>query len=164
MPIVQAMFAEPDGSAIPGTREANAQSASGETLRVVWNNDLVRDEDGTPRYAVMTGVDVTAERTTAGLMTNLFQAGISTAIIGIDSRGRITLFNSGAEALLGWTAEQVNGTRFTDLLEPEELAERTGQPGAGVERADRAGGRGARVPADRLDLADRHRAGAVPSR
>ena len=131
VPIVQAMFAEPDGSAIPGTREANAQSASGETLRVVWNNDLVRDEDGTPRYAVMTGVDVTAERTTAGLMTNLFQAGISTAIIGIDSRGRITLFNAGAQALLGWTAEQVNGTRFTDLLEPEELAERTGQPGAG---------------------------------
>ena len=41
-----------------------------------------------------------------------------TAIIGIDSRGRITLFNSGAEALLGWTAEQVNGSRFTDLLEP----------------------------------------------
>ena len=64
-------------------------------------------------------------------MTNLFQAGISTAIIGIDSRGRITLFNAGAQALLGWTAEQVNGSRFTDLLEPEELAERTGQPGAG---------------------------------
>ena len=131
VPIVQAMFAEPDGSAIPGTREANVQSATGETLRVVWNNDLVRDEHGTPRYAVMTGVDVTAERTTAGLMTNLFQAGISTAIIGIDSRGRITLFNSGAEALLGWSAEEVSGSRFTDLLEPEELADRTGQPGAG---------------------------------
>ena len=131
VPIVQAMFSEPDGSAIPGTREANVRSASGETLRVVWSNDLVRDQDGTPRYAVMTGVDVTTERTTAGLMANLFQAGIATAIIGIDSRGRITLFNSGAEALLGWSAEEVRGTRFTDLLEPAELAERTGQPGAG---------------------------------
>ena len=59
VPIVQAMFAEPDGSAIPGTREANASPRPAETLRVVWNNDLVRDEDGTPRYAVMTGVDVT---------------------------------------------------------------------------------------------------------
>jgi len=131
VPLVQAMFAEPDGSAIPGTREADVRSASGETLRVVWSNDLVRDDDGTPRYAVMTGVDVTDERTTAGLMTHLFQAGISTAIIGIDGRGRITLFNSGAESLLGWAAGDVVGSRFTDLLEPEELAERTGQPGAG---------------------------------
>ena len=131
VPIVQAMFDEPDGSAIPGTREANVQSAAGETLRVVWNNELVREEDGTPRYAVMTGIDVTAERTTAGLMTNLFQAGISTAIIGIDSRGRITLFNSGAESLLGWTAAEAAGTRFTDLLEPDELEARTGEPGAG---------------------------------
>ena len=130
----------PTGPAIPGTREANAQSASGETLRVVWNNDLVRDEDGTPRYAVMTGVDVTAERTTAGLMTNLFQAGISTAIIGIDSRGRITLFNAGAEALLGWTAEQVIGSRFTDLLEPEELAEPAPTPMRRSARRNRSTG------------------------
>ncbi|WP_432479704.1 ATP-binding protein [Nocardioides sp. GXQ0305] len=131
VPVVQAMFAEPDGSGIPGTGEADVCTAAGETLRVVWTNDLVRDADGTPQHAVMTGVDVTAERTTAGLMTNLFQAGISTAIIGIDSGGRITLFNSGAESLVGWTAEEVRGTLFTDLLEPEELAERTGRPGAG---------------------------------
>jgi len=131
VPIVTAMFAASDGSGIPGSREANVQTSTGETLRILWNNDLVRDDDGTPRYAVMTGVDVTAERTTAGLMTNLFQAGISTAIIGIDSRGRITLFNSGAEALLGWTVEEVRGARFTDLLDPEELVERTSLPGAG---------------------------------
>ena len=130
VPIVQAMFEEPDGTGIPGSREANVQTSAGETLRILWSTELVRDDNGTPRHAVMTGIDVTAERTTAGLMTNLFQAGISTAIIGIDSRGRITLFNSGAESLLGWSADQVRGTRFTDLLEPDELAERTGQPGA----------------------------------
>ena len=158
------MFAEPDGSAIPGTREANAQSASGETLRVVWNNDLVRDEDGTPRYAVMTGVDVTAERTTAGLMTNLFQAGISTAIIGIDSRGRITLFNAGAAG-----AARLDG-RAGQRLPVHRPAGARGARRAhraarrGVERADRAGRRGARVPADRLDLARPPPAGAAPSR
>ncbi|WP_167305818.1 ATP-binding protein [Nocardioides euryhalodurans] len=125
VPIVRSMFSSPDGSAIPGSREADVQTAAGDVLRIVWNTDLVRDEDGTPRYAVMTGIDVTTERTTAGLMNTLFQAGMSTAIIGMDGRGRITLFNSGAQALLGWTTEQVRGRQFTDLLDPTEMAERT---------------------------------------
>ena len=101
------------------------------TLRVVWNNDLVRDEDGIPRYAVMTGVDVTAERTTAGLMTNLFQAGD----LHRDHRHRqprpdhpVQLRRPGAAGVDGRAGQR---PRFTDLLEPEELAERTGRPGAG---------------------------------
>lgn len=124
--IVREMFARPDGSGIPGRREANVQTITGDTLRVVWNNDLVRDEDGTPRYAVMTGIDVTAERTHAGLTANLFQAGITTAIIGIDSRGLITMANPGAEALLGRAPEELRGRPFVDLLDPEQLADRTG--------------------------------------
>ncbi|HYH34859.1 MAG TPA: PAS domain S-box protein, partial [Nocardioides sp.] len=124
-PVVREIFASPDGSAVPGTGETDVQTADGEILRVVWNADLVRDEDGTPRYAVLTGVDVTAERSTAGLMATLFQAGMSTAIIGIDNHGRITLFNSGAQQLLGWEAEEVRGRQFVELLDPEELAERT---------------------------------------
>jgi PAS domain S-box-containing protein len=127
---VKEIFADPE--VIPGTREADVTTVTGDRLRVVWSADLVRDEDGAPRYAVMTGVDVTAERTTAGLMANLFQAGISTAIIGIDSRGRITLINSGAESLLGFSSEALTDMPFVDLLDAAQLAERTaGYDGTG---------------------------------
>ena len=124
--IVRDMFAHPDGSGIPGRREANVRTAHGDTLRVVWNNDLVRDQEGIPKYAVMTGIDVTAERTHAGLTANLFQAGITTAIIGIDAHGRITMTNPGAQALLGRSPAELHGQAFVDLLDPEELAQRTG--------------------------------------
>ena len=125
------LFADVTG--LPGTRETDVRTASGDPLRVVWNTDLVRDDDDRARYVVMTGVDVTAERLTAGLMANLFQAGISTAIIGIDSNGLITLINSGAESLLGHSSEELHGMPFVDLLDPEQLAERTAGAESGWE-------------------------------
>ena len=120
------MFAGGDGAGIPGTRESDVRTSNGPPLRVLWNTELVRDEDGTPRYAVMTGVDVTAERASAGLMANLFQAGISTAIIGIDAQGCIRVLNSGAESLLGYRSDDLRGRPFTDLLDPDEVRDRTG--------------------------------------
>ena len=127
---VRQLFADPDR--IPGSRETDVRTAGGDSLRVVWDADLVRGEDGGPQYVVLTGVDVTAERTTAGLMANLFQAGISTAIIGIDVQGRITLINSGAESLLGCASDELRGTPFVALLDPDQLATRTaGSDGSG---------------------------------
>jgi PAS domain S-box-containing protein len=125
----QEMFAGPDGKELPGSRESDLRTANGDPLRVLWNTDLVRDDDGSPQYAVMTGVDVTAERAGAGLMANLFQAGISTAILGLDAQGRIRILNSGAESLLGCTSEELHGRQFVDVLDPEELRERTDESG-----------------------------------
>ncbi len=127
------MFDGPDGKLLPGSRESDLRTATGDPLRVLWNTDLVRDEeDGTPQYAVLTGVDVTAERAGAGLMANLFQAGISTAIIGIDAQGSIRVLNSGAETLLGCGSEELQGRQFVDVLDPEELRDRTDESaGAG---------------------------------
>ena len=124
---VREMFASGDGAEIPGSRETDVRTTTGAPLRVVWNTELVHNEDGTPRYAVLTGVDVTAERASAGLMANLFQAGISTAIIGLDAQGRIRVLNSGAESLLGYSSDDMHGRRFTDLLDEQELLERTGE-------------------------------------
>ena len=119
------MFLDPSGTAIPRHSETDVRTVSGDPLRVVWSTELVRDDDGTPQFAVLTGVDVTAERASAGLMTNLFQAGISTAIIGIDAQGMVRVLNSGAESLLGYTSEDLRGRAFTDLLDPQEIADRT---------------------------------------
>src|SRR5207237_3025676 len=44
-----------------------------------------------------------------------------TAIIECDLRGRITLFNPGAEELLGWTEAEVLGRTADFLCTPEEL-------------------------------------------
>ncbi len=122
---VRTMFERPDGTGIPRQREADVRTVGGEPLRVVWNTELVRDDDDVPRYAVLTGVDVTAERASAGLMANLFQAGISTAIIGIDAQGEIRVLNSGAESLLGYRSEDLRGRPFVDLLDRAELDDRT---------------------------------------
>ena len=77
--------------------EIDVRTKHGDPLRMVWNSKSVPDDEGNPAYLVLTGVDVTAERNASGLVTHLVQAAITTALIGIDGRGRITLFNSGAQ-------------------------------------------------------------------
>lgn len=130
---VEAAFSTGDGSGIDLARETDVPTADGGFLRIAWSNSLVRDEHGTPTYVVLTGIDVTAERQAAGLLTHLLQAAISTALIGMDTRGRITLVNSGAQRLLGYDAAELVGRPFVDLLDPDEAAARAvdaGQPDA----------------------------------
>jgi PAS domain S-box-containing protein len=123
---IEALFVWPNRSGQPVIRERDLVTKDGRRLRVVWNNNVVRDEHGHAAYAVMTGVDVTTERTSAGLVTHLMQAAISTALVGVDTRGRVTVFNSGAGHLLGLEPQEVIGRSFTDLLDPAELRLRTG--------------------------------------
>ncbi|WP_085872401.1 MULTISPECIES: ATP-binding protein [unclassified Nocardioides] len=110
------------------SRETDVITSTGARRRVLWNTGYVRDERDRPTYIVMTGTDLTAERTAAGLNRHLLEAAITTALIGIDPRGRITVFNAGAVNLLGYDAQDMVGTRFVDLLDPAQLADRF--PGA----------------------------------
>lgn len=123
-------FASGDGSRIDMSRETNVPTADGGFLRVAWSNSLVRDEHDQPAYVVMTGVDLTAQRQAAGLVDHLLEATIATALVGIDTRGRITLLNSGARSLLGYDADEVTGRPFLDLFDPAELRERTARSGS----------------------------------
>ncbi|MGZ5418572.1 MAG: sensor histidine kinase, partial [Nocardioides sp.] len=126
---VQRAFASGDGADIDATRETDTPTAGGGFLRVTWSNSLVRDEHGTAKYVVLTGIDVTAERGAAGLLHHLLQAAISTGLIGLDVRGRITLVNSGAQHLLGYDASELIGRPFVDLLDPREARERASASG-----------------------------------
>lgn len=123
---IEALFMWPNRSGLPVLDERDATTKGGEKLRVVWNNNIVRDEHGFPAYAVMTGIDVTSERTAAGLMNHLMQASFTTALVGVDTAGRVTVFNSGAQHLLGYEPQEIVGQPFHRLLDPEELLERTG--------------------------------------
>ena len=151
VPLVKEIFSSPDGAAVPGTREADVTRADGRLLRVVWNNNIVFDDEGRATYVVMTGIDVTAERTAAGLVDHLLRASNTTALIGIDHRGRISLFNSGASGLLGYEMDEVIGMPFTDLLDPEELAIRTMEsatPGTFAALVESIGDQGETPPQD----------------
>ena len=108
------------------SRESDVVTKSGERRRIQWNTGYVNDERNRPTHVVLTGSDLTAERRTAGLNRHLLEAAITTALIGIDPRGRITVFNSGAVNLLGYDGQDTVGTPFVDLFDPEQLAERCG--------------------------------------
>jgi PAS domain S-box-containing protein len=123
---VEALFMWPNRSGVPIVRESDATTRSGEKLRIVWNTNIVRDDRGNPMYAVMTGIDVTAERTTAGLVNHLMEASLTTAIVGIDTAGRISVANSGIQHLLGYERDELVGEPFHKLLKASELLERTG--------------------------------------
>lgn len=123
---IEALLMWPNRSGVPVAREADALTRSGEKLRIVWNTNIVHDDQGVSAFAVMTGIDVTAERATAGLVNHLMEASFTTALVGIDTSGRISVVNSGTEHLLGFDRYELVGTAFVDLLKSSELLERTG--------------------------------------
>ncbi|MBA3780806.1 MAG: PAS domain S-box protein [Nocardioides sp.] len=122
---VRAMYDDPSGNAIIGAAESGVRTVDGDLLRILWSRDIVRDEGGHAAYAVITGLDVTAERNASGLMRHMLAAALSTALIGLDNRGRITVFNAGAEQILGYDSYTALGMDFTDILDAEEFKEWT---------------------------------------
>ncbi|GAA4107908.1 hypothetical protein GCM10022215_01210 [Nocardioides fonticola] len=123
---LEALFLWPNRSGTPVVRENDVVVRDGSRRRIVWTSNMVRDELGLPAYAVMTGIDVTTERAAAGLVTHLMQASITTALVGVDAAGLITVFNSGAQRLLDFEASEQIGRPFTGLFDPVQLLERTG--------------------------------------
>ena len=81
-------------------------------------------------FTVIAFRDVTEERRHArelqearDLFAGVLQAASEQAIIGTDPAGRITVFNNGAERLLGWTAQEMIGRTPVDFhYLPEILA------------------------------------------
>ena len=134
---LEALLMWPNRSGRPVVSEGTVVAKDGRRLRLVWNSNVVGAEAGQPAYCVVTGVDVTLERASTGLINHLMQASIGTAIVGTDLQGRITSFNTGAEHLLGCTVPQVLGRPFADFLDSAEL-DRRGAVLLGRHRDDRA--------------------------
>ena len=142
---VRAMYDDASGHGLMGASESGVRTLDGDLLRILWSNDVVRDERGDAAYAVLTGLDVTVERNASGLMRHMLAAALSTALIGLDNRGRITVFNAGAEKILGYDSYAALGTEFTEILDPDAFeawtAERQAPPTFDALAESLAGGR-----------------------
>ena len=130
--LVRDMFSDPDGRQVPSTREADVMTATGERLRIIWNNNLVRDPEGRVVNVVCTGTDVTSARDTTAVLRHLLEAPVATALVGLDERGRISVFNQGAQQLLRRTTQDVLGRHVSEIVvspQPERyLADAAAQP------------------------------------
>jgi len=117
-----AHWASPGAEAIPRQVEGVVPRAGGGHALVAWSNDLVYDANGIAQYVVLTGIDVTAERRAAGLMSYLLNAETSTVIVGVNPQGEVMLANAAVRSVLGY--DDLVGRPFQDLLDPVQLAER----------------------------------------
>ena len=98
--------------------------------RIVWTHAFLDGEDGQPSHLVMTGIDVTNERTARSLVSHLLESATTTSFIGTDLRGTVTAFNTGAQALLGYDPDEVLEVARLDLVhDPEELRRRARELG-----------------------------------
>jgi diguanylate cyclase (GGDEF)-like protein/PAS domain S-box-containing protein len=55
------------------------------------------------------------------LFASVLDAATEHAIVAVDTTGRITLFNGGAERMLGWSAAEVRGRSVLEIHHPEDL-------------------------------------------
>ena len=149
----------PNRSGVPIIRESDALTKTGEKLRIVWNTNIVRDEQGNAMYAVMTGIDVTAERTTAGLVNHLMEASLTTAIVGIDTAGRITRRQLRHPAPARLRARRAGRRAVPPAAQARGAAgaDRCRHPRRGVRHPGARAGPGRRDPRPRLDLDDQGR-------
>lgn len=120
-PLWQTIMATEDRAAMRATYDASVEAglplayectiatASGESRRVVWSGEFLRDGLGARTHLVMTGIDVTATQSTAGLFGHLMRAATTTAFVGTDCKGVVTFFSSGAEEMLGYSALEMLG-------------------------------------------------------
>ncbi len=95
------------------------------TGRVTLQISSLGDAGDVPFFAAQL-LDVTAEHDARGLVNHLMEASLTTAIVGIDTAGRISVANSGISHLLGYERDELVGEPFHRLLEATELLERTG--------------------------------------
>ncbi len=118
--LVRGMFADTSGSRVPRVREADVMHADGGRLRMVWNNNVVRDQSGRVLHVVCTANDVTGERTSHLLVRHLFEAPMAAPMLFIDAELRITLVNRACEDLLGVQPDELVDQSATTLMCPDQ--------------------------------------------
>lgn len=121
-------------------REVSSADGSWHLMRVT----PFRTHAAEPAGALVTFQDITARRLAEGRARQseerlrlLIDSAIDYAIFAIDQTGRIDFWNSGAERMFGYTADEAVGRDFALLFTPEDRA--AGVPQAEMARARQDG-------------------------
>ena len=129
--VATTLVQDPTGANPSGPRDI-VLGAGDSRIVELTNAPLVRQ----PALNVLAFRDVTDERRTAqqlrearDLFAGVLKAASEQAIIGTDLRGRVTVFNHGAERLLGWTAAEVMGRKSIDFHYYPEVCARAEEMG-----------------------------------
>ncbi|SDR74311.1 PAS fold-containing protein [Nocardioides scoriae] len=106
--------------------ESTITSGSGHPRRVLWSVGRALESTAmTADHVVLTGLDVTPTGPPQGLFSHVVKGKSTPMIVGTDLAGRVTLFNSTAEHVLGRSACDMVGRALpAELFEQAEIAER----------------------------------------
>jgi hypothetical protein len=107
----------------PVRYEADTVIRNGERRRIGWNMTGLVDQIGRVSHVIAIGADITEKRATERLFAKVLAAATNQLIAAIDTNGTFTVFNAGAERMLGYHATEMVGRRQVEEIHvPEELA------------------------------------------
>jgi len=128
--LVKARFEEMlRGGAVLG--ETHWLTKGGQTRLIAWSNTIAQRSDGAVDYVIRTGVDVTereaaqrqAQESDVALHT-LLEA-VPSAVLALDTQGRIALVNAATEKMFGYRREEMVGQPIAMLI-PERFRQQHG--------------------------------------
>ncbi|MET0998625.1 MAG: ATP-binding protein [Marmoricola sp.] len=106
---------------LPATGEAQLRTKDGRQVAVVFSSEVHQAAADAPVTVVISATDVTATRQNAGMVNHLLRSARTIAFVGTDLTGRITLFNTGAEHMLGIDADSATGRELVEFISSEDL-------------------------------------------
>lgn len=106
---------------------------NGSHIQVVLSVSVVKDEFENPLYYVAQILDISpmveaqkAQQETLARLESILEASTEVSIIGTDMKGRVTLFNKGAENLLGYKRDEIISSKTLDFFhDVDELQQRS---------------------------------------
>ncbi|MET0838347.1 MAG: PAS domain S-box protein [Marmoricola sp.] len=110
-----------DPSQLPLSGEAQLRTKANGLRLVEFSADVSQASSDAPLTFVLSATDITEVRESAGMIEHLLRSARTIAFVGTDLTGRITLFNTGAEQMLGVASVDATGRRLVEFIAPEDL-------------------------------------------
>lgn len=147
LPGMHALFDRASAGEGPVSAEEQLVTRDGRRRRIVWTATALTDHTGRTSHVVATGLDVTEQRATEQLFANVLASATEQLIYAVDTEGIFTVFNAGAERMLGYTNEELVGRQHERILFlPGELAAAAEQYAASGAREPPEGSTGPLAP------------------